>query len=113
MSPALIVQRQLDAYNARDIDAFCELFHLDAQIFDLGSPSPSAAGLVAIRERYRQLFARSPFLHSELLSRIEVGRAVVDHERIAGRNGSPDSIELLAIYEVVDGLIRRLHVVWP
>jgi hypothetical protein len=38
---------------------------------------------------------------------------VVDLERIAGRLGSPVPIDMLAIYEVIDSRIRRVHFVRP
>jgi hypothetical protein len=112
-TPVDVVQRQLDAYNRRDLDAFCATFHPAARIFDLGAEAPSVDGIDAIRARYADLFARSPMLHSVVLTRTTLGRAVVDLERITGRNGSADAVDLLAIYEVRDGLIARGHFVWP
>ena len=38
LTPFEIVQKQLDAYNRRDIEAFIALFAEDARGFDLGSP---------------------------------------------------------------------------
>jgi hypothetical protein len=106
-----VVQRQLEAYNRRDLEAFCELFAEDAQIFDLGATVPTFTGKEAIRTRYRELFERSPTLHSSVLSRTALGRAVVDLEHITGRNGSPGVFAVLAIYEVDAGKIQRVHFV--
>ena len=113
ITPVQVAQRQLDCYNARQLDAFCDCFAEDAQIFELGSATPAHSGKSAIRERYRDLFDRSPGLHCRLVSRTSVGRAVVDHEHITGRLGSPDVFEILAIYEIEGGLIRRVHFVRP
>jgi hypothetical protein len=110
-APVDVVQRQLDAYNRRDLDGFCALFADEASIFELGAAAPTFEGKAAIRERYRALFASSPALHSVIVSRTALGRAVLDHERITGRNGSPDVYEVIAIHEVEDGLIRRVHFV--
>jgi hypothetical protein len=110
-TPFEIVQQQLDAYNRRDIEAFVALFADDACGFDLGSPVPTMNGRAAIRARYQALFANSPDLHSSILSRIAFGRTVIDLERIAGRNGATEPVELLLIYEVVDQRIQRFHVV--
>lgn len=109
--PVTVVQRQLDAYNARDLDAFLATFADDAQGFELGAVEPTMYGKAAIRTRYADLFARSPALHSVLVNRIAYARAVVDHERITGRHGSPEVYEMIAIYEVERGLIRRFHAV--
>jgi hypothetical protein len=49
--PAAVVQRQLDAYNARDVDALLATYAEDAQMFE--HPSKLlATGAVALRERF-------------------------------------------------------------
>jgi uncharacterized protein (TIGR02246 family) len=113
MNPVDVVQRQLEAYNRRDLEAFCELFAEDAQIFDLGATVPTFTGKEAIRTRYRELFDRSPTLHSNVLTRTALGRVVVDLEHITGRNGSPGVFAVLAIYEVDAGKIQRVHFARP
>jgi hypothetical protein len=89
------------------------LFAEEAQLCDLGMAAPSTMGKAAIRARYQQLFDNSPELHSELLSRTQLGRVVVDLETVTGRNGSADPFEVMAIYEVTGGLIVRVHFVRP
>jgi hypothetical protein len=111
VSPTAVVQRQLDAYNARDLGRFLATFADDAHGFELGDPAPTMNGKAAIRARYGDLFARSPKLHSKLVNRVAFARVVVDHERIVGRFGSDETFEIVVIYEVVDGLIRRFHAV--
>jgi hypothetical protein len=111
MMPTDIVQAQLVAYNARDIDAFVALFAEDAQLFELGATSPSTVGAAAIRTRYQTLFDQSPNLCSVVLSRTALGRAVVDLETITGRLGDTKPILFLAIYEVIDAKIARVHFV--
>jgi hypothetical protein len=108
-----VVQAQLDAYNARDIDAFCAQFDADAQLFELGETTPVTAGLAAIRARYAELFARSPRLYSHVVNRTTFGRVVVDLEDVTGRNGSDEVFKVMAIYEVVAGLIARVHFARP
>jgi hypothetical protein len=112
-APVDVVQRQLEAYNRRDIDAFCSQFAPDGQLFELGAATSATTGITAIRERYRNLFDNSPALQSVVLNRTVLGRAVVDLERITGRNGSAEAVDFLAIYEVIGGLIVRVHFVRP
>jgi hypothetical protein len=69
------------------------------------------SGATAIRTRYAALFAASPHLHSALVQRIAHAHVVVDHERITGRNDDDGVLEMVAIYEVVDGKIQRFHFV--
>lgn len=112
-TPAEVAQRQLVCYNQRQLDAFCECFADDAQIFELGATSPTVAGKPAIRERYRDLFNLSPELNCRVISRTTLGRVVVDLEHITGRLGSTEVFEIMAIYEIKRGLIYRVHFVRP
>lgn len=105
-SPGAVVQRQLDAYNARDLSAFLATYARDATQFELHGAC-LAAGHEQIRQRMATRFAE-PGLHAELLSRVVMGSVVVDHERVT-RNlpEGKGTIEMLCVYEVVDGLIAR------
>jgi hypothetical protein len=108
-----VVQAQLDAYNTRNIDAFLDLFHEDIEISELGSKTSPIIGKVAIEARYKDLFANSPGLHSDVVNRTVFGHVVIDLEHITGRNGSVEPYRILAIYEVELGLIKRVHFVRP
>lgn len=108
-----VAQAQLDAYNARDLDLFCAQFAADAQMFEFGATTPSTVGLPAIRERYRRLFENSPSLNSVIVSRLHLGRVVADLEKITGRNGSAEPFDILVIFEIEGGLIRRVHSARP
>ena len=105
-SPALVVQAQLDAYNARDIDALLATYATDAEQFTLHGEC-LAAGHAALRERFLLRFAE-PDLYARLVTRSVVGNVVTDVE-IVTRN-FPDglgTIEMLCIYEVIGGRIQR------
>ena len=110
-TPINTVQLQIEAYNRRDLEAFVALFAADAEVFDLGASAPTLSGVEQIRRRYEEVFRASPDLHSEVLNRTALQRVVVDLERITGRNGSPDAILILAVYEVEEGLIQKVHFV--
>ncbi|THC43916.1 nuclear transport factor 2 family protein [Massilia sp. Mn16-1_5] len=104
--PAAVVQAQLDAYNAKDIDALMATYAPDARQFTLHGPL-LAEGIDAIRPRYVTRFAE-PDLHARLLSRTVLGNFVTDLE-VVTRNfpEGKGSVEMLCIYEVVDGRIAR------
>ncbi|MEN3275492.1 MAG: hypothetical protein V7631_1282 [Massilia sp.] len=106
MNPAAVVQAQLDAYNAKDIDALMQTYAPDAQQFTLHGPL-LAEGHEQIRPRYAARFVE-PDLHARLLSRTVLGNIVTDLE-VVTRNfpEGKGSVEMLCIYEVVDGRIAR------
>jgi hypothetical protein len=101
-----VVQQQLDAYNAHDIEALMATYAEDAQQFE--HPAKLlASGSVQIRERFLARFAE-PNLHALLLKRIVAGNMVIDHERVT--RTLPEGtgrLELVAIYEVQNGKIAK------
>jgi len=104
---AAVVQRQLDAYNARDLDALLAVYADDAQLFEHPA-TLVAAGSAQLRERFAARF-REPNLHAQLLNRLVMGTLVVDRERVTRTfPDGPGTIELIMIYEVRDGRIAKV-----
>lgn len=79
-SPELIVQRQLDAYNRRDLEAILAIYADDAEFIEHPS-TVLCRGRAALRERFTARFAE-PDLHARLVQRIVLGAKVFDHEEI-------------------------------
>ncbi|MFC5476219.1 nuclear transport factor 2 family protein [Paraherbaspirillum soli] len=105
-SPETVVQRQLDAYNARDIEALLAIYADDAQTFEHPA-TLLASGSAALRERFLVRFQEQN-LYAALLQRIVMGNIVVDHERVTRTFAEgPGKIELTMIYEVQDGRISK------
>lgn len=107
--PHQIVDQQLQAYNARDIEAYCAMFAHDAVLSQLNVDQEPIRGIDSIRARYTERF-KNPQLHCDIKSRMEFGDFVVDHERVIGLEADP--LEAIAIYEVRDSLIRSVRFIW-
>jgi len=104
--PEAVVQRQLEAYNAHDVDAFLATYSPDVELFTLGGERQSQ-GLDAMRTRYGKMFKDVPQLHCDISRRIVQGNVVIDHEHLTGLpNGG--TVDAIAIYEVRRGKIRRV-----
>lgn len=110
MTPEQIVQKQLEAYNNRDIDGFMSLIDNQITFHDFSDGSVTMKGLNACKEFYEVLFNTSPNLHSSILTRTVFGNKVIDHESIKGRKGNDDLIELVLIYEVNNEKIIKITV---
>lgn len=108
--PVAVVERQLAAYNARDLEAFAATYTDDVTIHRMPAQQNAIRGKEQLRAVYRERFA-SPHLHAEILSRIVLGHKVIDHERIVGIREHP--VEALAIYEVAGGFIRAVWFFYP
>ncbi|MCB9473489.1 MAG: nuclear transport factor 2 family protein [Candidatus Delongbacteria bacterium] len=106
MTPATLVQHQLDAYNAHDLPAFLACYHDQAELFRMPEREPSMVGKAAIAERYGTQVFTVPDHHAELLGRLSSGNKVIDHERVLGLR--PEPSEVFAIYEVQQGLITKV-----
>ena len=104
--PATVVQRQLDAYNALDLQALLALYSDDAQLFEHPA-TLLATGTAELRQRFAARF-QEPGLHATLLQRIVAGAFVVDHEMVRRHfPEGPGEIELVMIYEIIQGRIAR------
>jgi hypothetical protein len=104
-SPAALVQRQLNAYNHGDLEAFLEPYSEEVEIYNFPDKL-QLKGKAALRESYRALFNESPQLHCELVNRMVQGDTVVDQERVTGLRGK--KLEAIAIYTTKDGKISRV-----
>lgn len=106
MSGAALIQKQLDAYNAQDIDAFLSCYADDAMLSGLNG-DVTQTGKAAIEARHRELFASFPQNKATLVNRIDLGSTVIDHEAVERAPGG-DTFEVAAIYSIKNGLIARV-----
>lgn len=105
-TPEQLVQRQVAAYNSHDAARFSATYAENAELLDFPS-KPTLVGRAKLAEFYTKFFAWASQVHCEVVSRTVLGNKVIDHERVTGLpNGK--TIEAVAIYEVENGLIRRV-----
>lgn len=110
MNPLEIVQKQVFAYNSRDIEAFAACHHPDVELFSLGNEEAFVVGNAQLKTRYKPIFDNSPELHTEVVERMQLGNTVIDKEIVTGRNGQA-SRNFIAIYHIKDGLIFKVYFV--
>lgn len=99
----ILAQKQLDCYNAHDLEGFLEIYAEDAKLYNLIDGTLIAQGREAMRERYRKRFAEDR-VHAELVNRMVIGSRVIDHEHVT-QAGSDRIIQAAAIYETQGGRI--------
>lgn len=103
-----LVERQLQAYNRRDLESFLECFHPQVQATFLISPRPAFIGIDMFRAYYGMLFEANPELRCELRSRAVLAAAVVDEELVHGIAAYPQGLHTSVTYGFRDGLIDRV-----
>lgn len=104
--PAAFAQRQLDAYNARDLERFVAEYADDVQVYRLPSAEPVLQGRQQLAEHYAKHRFNLPELHARLVNRMVFGNKVIDQEYVTGVPGGPQ--EVAAIYEVTPQGISRV-----
>ena len=105
-----VVQVQVDAYNAGDIDAFAATYHDNLSLFIFPNEC-FCQGKEQLREQYSKRFTDRPNAKAAIASRVVMGQFVIDDEIVTG---IPDAhtLELgtmraLAMYEVEENLISK------
>lgn len=104
-TPTALAQRQLNAYNLRNIEAFIEPYDDDVEIY-IYPNTFMYKGKNEMRKRYADMFQNTPNLHCELKGRIVQGNVVIDSERVQKNN---DIIEATAIYHIENNKIKRVY----
>ena len=107
MTPADPVQRQLDAYNAHDLQRFVAEYSDDVQVFAPPATEPVLSGKAAFAAHYASQRFNLPGLHATVVARMVSGNTVVDHERVVGLKD--EVVEAIAVYRVDGG---RITTVW-
>jgi hypothetical protein len=106
LTPETVVQRQLDAFNARDVTALLATYADDARLFE-HPDKLLAQGAAALRERFTARFQERN-LRAALQQRIVMGNFVFDHEVVTRTfPEGPGTLEVVMIYEVHNGRIAN------
>ncbi|WP_019989219.1 nuclear transport factor 2 family protein [Rudanella lutea] len=108
-APEKVVQRQLEAYNAQNLAAFVATYADSIEIYRFPNKL-QMQGKAALEKSYGELFKNNPNNYAALLGRIVQGNTVIDQEKVTGRGDR--EVRATAIYEVKNGLIRRVWFVY-
>ncbi len=104
-TPVALAQRQLNAYNLRNIEAFLEPYAEDVEVYNYPNEL-RFKGKETMRKGYAKMFENTPDLHCELVDRIVQGNIVIDKELVQFGN---KTLEAVAIYHIEDDKIKRVY----
>ena len=105
MTPLELVQGQLEAYNSRDLNAFCSYFTNEVVVFDGPEREIIIQGMGEFRQRYSETFSNEQ-LFCEIIHRVHLNNIIVDHERTSGLSEQP--LEVVVIYKIEDDKIAEV-----
>jgi len=101
-----VIQKQLDAYNAHDIEAFMAMWAEDSLYFEHPA-TLLAEGAEAIRARHIARFQETN-LFARLNQRMVLGNKVVDQETVTRTfPEGTGTIDVIVTYEVLDGKVAK------
>jgi|SRR5687768_5267145 len=105
--PLTLVQQQLNAYNAHDLEAFLVPFADDVEIYST-SGKLMMKGKEEMRKEYK-FITQTPGLYCRLINRIASGNTVIDHEEIWTSKQPVPLFYGVAIYVIEKGKITRVY----
>ena len=105
ITPEMLVQQQLNAYNAHDLEAFLLPYADTVQVFRFPG-TIEMNGKDEMRKAY-QFIKETPKLYCKLLNRIVQGNMVIDHEEVWGFGEKP--FYGIAIYVIENGKISKVY----
>jgi len=103
-NPEIIVGKQLEAYNNRDLDAFMKTYTSNIKLYAYPN-TIQTEGQSAMRKSYESWFKQTKDLNAVIKKRIVIGNKVIDYEEVTA-NGQ--TFSAIAIYEIVNGLINKV-----
>jgi len=106
VTPETLVQQQLNAYNARNMDAFLEPYSDSVELYEFPN-TPYTKGKENMRKAYTSIFENVAELHCKLENRIVLGTTVIDHEFVTGFG--PAALKAVAVYTIQNGKIQKVY----
>lgn len=103
-APEIIVQKQVEAYNNKDIDVFLATYSDDIEIYNFPNIL-TMKGKNEMREVYSEMFDTIKELHCEIKKRIIINNKVIDHEFVKFDDGFSN---VVAIYEIKNYKISKV-----
>jgi len=103
-----LVQRQLNAYNLRNIDAFLEPYADDIELYSYPDKL-IGKGKDFMRQFYSPIFEKSPDLHCEIKERIIQGNTIIDKESVVGFGKT--KLEAVVIYNFGNNKINKVYII--
>jgi hypothetical protein len=106
--PATVVQAQVDAYNAHDVELFASCYSSDVKMQDLWDDTTDIVGKKDLLKTYQFLETVPEEFKVIIEKRMVNGAIVIDYERLTGLSDGREDRLVFAIYEVRDGKIKNV-----
>ena len=105
VSPEMLAQQQLNAYNAHNLEAFLAPYAEAVELYSFPNKL-ELKGKTEMRKAY-QFVTKTPKLYCRLVNRIVEGNTVIDQEEVWGFGDKP--VTAIAMYVVEGGKITKVY----
>ncbi|MEL6561811.1 MAG: nuclear transport factor 2 family protein [Bacteroidota bacterium] len=106
-----LIEKQLAAYNERNIDEFVSCYSDSVKIYDFPEQL-LYEGIETFRKNYAYMFDKYQDLNCVVTNRIVEGNIVIDHEDVLFQKGRPRG-KFIAIYHIEKGKIQKVYFMTP
>ena len=103
----IIAQKQMEAYNSRNIEAYANLFSDDIKVYDFPKQL-RYQGKDKLIERYESFFKNTPELFSFIEKRIISDNTIIDQEKVIYKKGGTPK-EFVVMYVVENQKIVEVY----
>ena len=103
-----IVEKQIEAYNKKDLEEFLACYAEETQAFMLESNQQLTNGKEQLRQIMSKSFLDAPESNSSVLNSLTQGNLVINKEKITGHTKNDMIITTLSIYEVINNQITKV-----
>jgi hypothetical protein len=97
-NPESVVLRQLEAYNAHDVEAFAATYANDVELFDFPAALREPKGKDALKAYYTQRFKENPDLHASAKDQVLSGSYVIHREKVTGLTDRKEALEVVVVF---------------
>jgi hypothetical protein len=106
-----VVEKQMQAFDNRDIESMMTVFNNDIKIINFSDNKILIDGFGECEKMYSDLFKHSPKLYAEIINTIVFENKAIVHEFIFGRNGSDKKMEQVIIFEIENEKISKISII--
>lgn len=107
-SAEAVVQKQVEACNAHNLDALLETYSDAVKMYNFPKSHQLLNGKEKVKEVFGNLFEKYPNLHRHLEDRIITGDTILDHEKITFNTDEPIQ-KFVTMYIVANKKIKIVH----
>ncbi len=103
-SPENIVQKQVEAFNARNLNDFAACYSEDVVVGNFPNDI-QYEGNETLKSNYERFYSKTPQVHVKIVKRFSIGTMVIDEELVTIGDKTHQQV---ALYKVKNGLISSM-----